>query len=322
MMDNLEFGVSGFFEAAVLDKNGAEVRKYPIQKNAILNQALQFMHNMYPSCAGGVDTLGNGYDVCYRGIGTLLPVSVTDTHLETLATGNVSSLKYNSYSNFEAPDGSYGDLIQLFIFPLNTVDETYTEIGLGRDGLYSGNGLFTRSKFVTPIEVLAEESLKITYTLRIMSPPAVPDITIVHNGVTYTGTTVLTQVPQFRQSTYIFGSDPYAILRWAHWYNGAWGHYYNTGGNFPKKYSGMSRSGDLSTYECNPAVDGYMQWNIYNSVTSTSANISASLSHTYDNANQTNGHLRIGLRTTFTPDLPLTNEEIFKLSYRVSFARA
>jgi len=320
MMDNLEFGVSGFFEAAVLDKNGAEVRKYPIQKNAILNQALQFMHNMYPDATGGVNTIANGYDVCYRGIGTLLPVSVTDTHLETLATGNVSSLLHNSYSNFEAPDGSYGDLIQLFIFPLNTVDETYTEVGLGRNGLYSGNGLFTRSKFVTPIEVLAEESLKITYTLRIMSPPAVPDITIVHNGVTHTGTTVLTQVPQFRQST--FSTTLNTNYKYTHWYNGAWGPYVNTGGNFPKKYSGMSRSGDLSTYECNPAVDGYMQWNIYNSVTSTSANISASISHTYDNDYQVNSHLRIGLSTTFTPVLPLTDEEIFKLSYRVSFARA
>jgi len=267
-----------------------------------------------------VNTIANGYDVCYRGIGTLLPVSVTDTHLETLATGNVSSLLHNSYSNFEAPDGSYGDLIQLFIFPLNTVDETYTEVGLGRNGLYSGNGLFTRSKFVTPIEVLAEEALKITYTLRIMSPPAVPDITIVHNGVTHTGTTVLTQVPQFRQST--FSTTLNTNYKYTHWYNGAWGPYVNTGGNFPKKYSGMSRSGDLSTYECNPAVDGYMQWNIYNSVTSTSANISASISHTYDNDYQVNSHLRIGLSTTFTPVLPLTNEEIFKLSYRVSFARA
>lgn len=168
-MKQINFGVAGFYQIFIKDKNGVTHKKAE-GKNLILNQGLNRWFSAPTS------TIMNR---CRVGTGTSTPV-VTQTQLDNVIA-TTSSRTINSGSSGGIPDWYYFYQCT-YTFPLGGVVGNISELGLD-----DNTNLMTRALIKdelgnpTTITVTAEEQLIVIYELRKYSPTGDSNLTLTLN---------------------------------------------------------------------------------------------------------------------------------------------
>lgn len=170
---NTTLGIGGAFTLKVVNQKTGKVKKYPKQKNLILDN---FLHNImgkqYSSSIFYSFGLSSFLNFCSIGTGTTEP-KVTDTAL----ANSVGMVKYYSYSQdytivTEADGKKYKDTVVTMLYKFsNLANQNLSEIGLvASNAMYIPvNVLGTRALFNNVITLTTEEILEVTYELTFRS---------------------------------------------------------------------------------------------------------------------------------------------------------
>jgi len=284
---NAEFGLAGYYTIEVKRPDGS-VRERLEFKNLILN--------------AGLDRWGSGGLVTYCQVGT---GNTTPTNTDTALVAKTAHQNYTYISGGNSGN-DYGYAIWKASFAVGAATGTLAEVGTGwgTTGSLFSRALFMSGGSPTTITVLSDESLDVTYELRMYVPQT--DVTgniVLHDTTSY----AYTLRASSGWSTYSAQGLAVSLLANSSYaYDGAIG---ALGAN-PSGATSMASSVSDATYSAGSYQrDGTLTWN-------TSA---GNLSGGIDAIKYSVAYLNFQIG--FTPAIPKDNTKSLSLTVRTTWGR-